>query len=144
MGLETEVVVWQPVGWGSSSFGHVSTNINGTTYSYGPSGMSVMATSAYMGRNSFRSGVGSVLGLSKQQEATLESCMKGDQGSYSATGNNCGDPLESCMQKLGISIGDSVFPASTGNALIDSGLVTEFNFYSATTPASGTSAPWAR
>ncbi len=37
-GLETEVTIWQPVGWGQSSFGHVSTNINGTTYSFGPDG----------------------------------------------------------------------------------------------------------
>lgn len=69
LGLLTEIVIWQPVAWGNSSFGHVSSNINGMTYSYGRGGMSVIPTANYMGRNSFRSGVGSVLGLTPQQEA---------------------------------------------------------------------------
>ncbi|MBT2773370.1 hypothetical protein J7J47_14170 [Halomonas sp. ISL-60] len=32
LGLETTVTIWRPVGRGASSFGHVSTSINDTTY----------------------------------------------------------------------------------------------------------------
>lgn len=38
-GLYTEVVFWEPVGFGSSSFGHVSVDVNGTTYSLAPGGI---------------------------------------------------------------------------------------------------------
>ena len=72
LGLLTEVTIWQPVGWGKSSFGHVSVNINGTTYSYSPSGMNILSTGQYLGLNNFGSGVGMVLNLTPEQEATLQ------------------------------------------------------------------------
>ena len=40
-GLYTEVVIWEPVGYVGSSFGHVSININGVTYSFAPGGLPV-------------------------------------------------------------------------------------------------------
>ncbi len=43
-GRETKLTVWQPVGWGASSFGHISVDINGTTYSFGPNGMNILPT----------------------------------------------------------------------------------------------------
>ena len=143
-GLETTVTVWQPVGWGLSSFGHVSTNINGTTYSYGPNGMSVLPTSDYLSMNDFRSGVGANLNLTPEQEARLQACMSSSRSSYNAVSNNCGTPIQDCLKELGHDLGWNVFPASVGNSLLDSGLVTGFEFYSATTPATGTSAPWAK
>src|SRR5690349_13974138 len=38
LGLFTEITVWNAVGIGESSFGHVSANINGANYSLGPGG----------------------------------------------------------------------------------------------------------
>lgn len=144
-GLETEIVIWQPVGWGQSSFGHVSTNINGTTYSYGPAGMTVTPTSDYLSRNSFRDGVGQVLNLTPEQESRLQACLAGNQGSYSSTGNNCGSPLQRCLNQLQLGTTFSnLLPVSLGNSLMDSGLVTQYNFYYPTRPAQGSSAPWAR
>lgn len=143
LGLYTEVTIWQPVGWGGSSFGHVSTNINGTTYSFGPKGMSVMPTSDYLDKNSFRDGVGAVLNLNPAQEAAVQACLSQAQGDYSSVNNNCGSPIQNCLNKLGFSFRD-LFPVSLGNDLANSGLVSGYNFYGATKPSSGSSAPWAR
>ena len=35
-GLYTEVILWNAVGHGESSMGHVSVVVNGTSYSWGP------------------------------------------------------------------------------------------------------------
>jgi len=143
-GLATTVAVWQPVGWGPSSFGHVSTDINGTSYSFGPSGMTIELTSKYLSRNAFRSGVGAKLNLNTKQEGLLQSCMSKSR-SYSTLTNNCGTPIQDCLKDIGYDLGWNLLPVSVGNSLLDyPGLVTGFDFYSATQPATGTSAPWAR
>jgi hypothetical protein len=88
LGLETTVYVWQPVGWGGSSFGHVSTDINGTTYSYGPSGMVILPTPDYLSKNSFRDGTGVQLNINPQQEKSIQACLSKPQGNYRAVGRN--------------------------------------------------------
>jgi RHS repeat-associated protein len=144
-GLETTVTVWQPVGWGQSSFGHVSTDINGTTYSFGPGGMSVLPTSDYLSKNAFRTGVGAKLNLKTEQETRLQACMSKSRSSFNTVANNCGTPIQDCLKELGYDLGWNLFPVSVGNSLLDyPGLVTGFDFYSATQPAKGTSAPWAK
>lgn len=145
LGLYSEVVVWQPAGWGSSSFGHVSTNVNGTTYSFGPGGMWVGPTGQYMGMNNFRSGVGTVVNLNPQQEQQFEACLKKPQGNYGAVANNCGAPPQYCLQNLGVNLGGyTPLPVNFGNNLMNSGSAQGFNFYPASSPANGSSAPWAR
>ncbi|GGW47573.1 hypothetical protein GCM10007158_05750 [Vreelandella hamiltonii] len=143
-GLETVVTIWQPVGWGASSFGHVSTSINDTTYSFGPSGMSILPTEVYLGNNSFRSGVGTTLNLSSEQESQLQSCMSNFNDSYNALKNNCGAPIQNCLRELGHDLGGNLLPVSLGNSLLDSELAKEVEFYPQTIPATGTSAPWAK
>lgn len=123
LGLYTEVVVWNGVGAGSSAFGHVSTNINGANYSWGPGGWdkTYPTASAYAARQQgFRSGSGTVLGLSPTQEAALAQCLKGSGGEYSSTSNNCGTSVQSCLAKVGVSVGNSMLPASLSNALSQS------------------------
>ncbi|EGK70167.1 hypothetical protein METUNv1_03554 [Methyloversatilis universalis FAM5] len=145
LGLESEVVIWQPAGWGSSSFGHVSVNINGTTYSFGPDGMWTGQTSQYMGMNSFRSGVGTMLKLTPQQEKKFEACLKNPQGNYNAVANNCGAPAQYCLQSIRINLGGfTPLPVNFGNNLINSGIGQSYNFYPASRPSTGSSAPWAR
>jgi uncharacterized protein RhaS with RHS repeats len=143
-GLLVEVIIWQPVGWGGSSFGHVSTNLNGTTYSYGPQGMSVMPTADYLSRNSFRDGVGAVLNLTPSQEASVQACLNESQGDYSSVNNNCGSPIQRCLNRLGITSFRDLLPVSFGNSLSNSGLVSGYNLYNATRSSNGSSAPWAR
>ena len=143
-GLATNVVIWQPVGFGASSFGHVSTDINGTTYSFGPSGMSVMPTSDYIARNGFRNGMAVGINLTPQQEAAVNACMSKPQGSYSVSGNNCGSPIQNCLKQVGIDTGNQTLPVSLGNRLLDMDVGNSFTEYPVSRPSNGWSAPWAR
>lgn len=133
-GLLTEAIIWEPVGWGKSSFGHVSVDVNGTTYSFGPKGMSILSTSNYIRRNDFRDGVGSILNITGAEEECFEECMKNYNGSYNRFLNNCGSPLQSCLKETGYDIGRSLLPVSIGHDLIDAGLVKGFRFYYSTKP----------
>jgi RHS repeat-associated protein len=115
LGLYTEVVVWDGVGIGSSSFGHVSTNVNGQNFSWGPGGWDTQsATAAEYNRRQqdFRGGTGVVLNLSPQQEAALASCMRASTDAYSAITNNCGNPVQQCLKAVGAGVGNSVLPSA--------------------------------
>lgn len=145
LGLRTEVTIWHPVGWGGSSFGHVSTDINGTVYSYGPDGMWEGPASEYYNKNGFRDGQGVVVPLTPMQEIRLLACMREEQGGYSATKNNCGSPIQSCLKKLGFDTDNQLLPVSLGNKLIGIGATLDNSSqHPATSPSTGWSAPWAR
>ena len=64
-GLKSGVTIWQPVGWGESSYGYVSTDINGITYSFGPKGMAILPSKDYLEKHSFRDGMKVLLNLRK-------------------------------------------------------------------------------
>ena len=124
-GLFTEVFVWNSVGFGNSAFGHVSTNINGQNYSSGPSGWdrTYPSSADYVARNrGFRGGTGYMLNLSPAQEAALGECLKGSTGSYSATSNNCGSSVQTCLARVGANVGSWMFPSMLGRALEQSPL----------------------
>jgi RHS repeat-associated protein len=115
LGLYTEVVVWNSVGIGSSSYGHISTNINDTNYSWGTGGWDTQYPSASQYNNrqlQFRGGSGVILNLTPQQEFALGACIKSHGGSYSPTNNNCGTPIQSCLDKVGAGVGNSVLPSN--------------------------------
>ena len=120
-GLRTEVTIWHPVGWGGSSFGHVSTDINGTVYSFGRDGMWTGKASNYYAKNNFRDGLGVLVPLTPDQEKKVEACMKKDRGSYDPISNNCGSPIQDCLKESGIDSGDQMFPANVGMSLLDQG-----------------------
>lgn len=131
-GLYTEIIVWSGVGFGSSAFGHVSANINGANYSFGPGGWdrTYPTASAYAARQqSFRSGSGTILGLSPGQEASLAQCLKSSNGEYSATSNNCGTSIQSCLAKAGVNVGSSLLPADLSNALSGSSAAVGQTYY---------------
>ncbi|TCP10558.1 RHS repeat-associated core domain-containing protein, partial [Simplicispira metamorpha] len=156
LGLATGVTIWQPVGLGSSSFGHVSTTINGTTYSYGPGGMTTLPQANYLAKNGFRDGTEVNLNLSPQQEANLAVCLARPQGDYNAATNNCGMPIQRCLAEVGMNdfytkgkstIGTNsrhVLPVDLGNGLLSSGSFGGTTQYPANRPVGGFSAPWAR
>jgi RHS repeat-associated protein len=124
LGLRIEVVVWQPYGWGQSSFGHVTTNVNGTSYSFGPDGMTIEPVQDYISRNTeFRSGIGPVLDLSADQEAAVENCLRQPQGNYNPFTNNCGSPIQRCLGQIGFPVRGRTLPVDLGNDLLDSGRV---------------------
>ena len=143
LGLRTGITVWQPVGWGESSFGHVSTDINGTTYSWGPGGMAVLPTFDYLGKNSFRSGVENTIKLTPMHEQDLKNFLSGPQGKYSPITNNCASPIQRGLKSLGIDTGGQILPVSLGNKLLDMGVTSGSQEFQAMSPATGTSAPWA-
>lgn len=70
--------------------------------------------------------------------------MSKSQGSYSATGNNCGSPIQNCLKQVGIDTGSQTLPVSLGNRLLDMGIVNGIKEYPASRPGGGRSAPWAR
>jgi len=148
-GLKTEVIIFEGVGWGGSSFGHVATNIDDTIYSWGPSGMSVMPYQDYMDRNTFRNAKGYTLNLSPEEQAQLEHRLmwqKG-KGSYGALGFNCTDPLERGLEDLGYDLGVNITPGSLHESISANGLIASEVFYgrNPNLPAPGPyqSAPWA-
>jgi hypothetical protein len=94
-GLYTNVTIWNGVGNGGSAFGHISVDVNGTTYSYGPGGMHIEGADAYQSRNQqFRGGRVLALDLDPEIEEALDRCLSGKQGNYNFLSNNCGDPVE--------------------------------------------------
>ena len=125
LGLETNVFMHAGAGWGGSSMGHVATDINGTTYTYGPDGMTVLPTDQYLERNDFRDTKALKLNLTFDQEEQLENRLAWQQGkgSYGALGHNCGDPLESGLEQLGFDMGVSVTPQGLYDALKEEGLI---------------------
>ncbi len=132
LGLYTEVIIWQPVGHGSSSFGHVSSNVNGTNYSWGPRGWDTnpSASNYVQNQQKFRSGVGVILNLTPDQERKLVECYAKKREEYSSLSNNCGDPHKDCLSEaLGASVSDSLFLVNIGNDLLDSPYYGGSTFY---------------
>jgi hypothetical protein len=128
-GLRTEIVIWAPVGTGQSSFGHISVDINGITYSMTPSGMKMIPRSEYFNINSFRDAIGLELNVTGAQESFIENYLKNNQSRYNLISNNCGDPIENALENLGYDLGINLFPNSLGASIIEQGLVGDYHFY---------------
>lgn len=148
LGLYTEIIIWQPIDWWTSSFGHVSSNVNGVNYSWGPNGWDTRYPKAddYANRQvSFRSGVGVILNLTPEQEQRLQECYKRSRDEYSPKSNNCADPHQDCLSEvLGLTLTDTLFPVSFGNALLDSPFYEGSTFYNGPDRKFGDDAPWAK
>lgn len=107
LGLYTEVIQWGPDGSWSGGWGHISGNINGQNYSFGPNGWDTKRPSAddYAERQTEgigRGGRGVVLDLTPEEESLLVACLNQSGKDYNPVSNNCGNPFRSCLQKLGI------------------------------------------
>lgn len=77
--------------------------------------------------------------------AVIKACYSRDQGSYSAFGNNCGDPHKTCLEEaLGSSISSSLLPVSIGSDLLDSPYYEGSTFYPGPQRGFWDDAPWAR
>lgn len=118
LGLYTEIIGWNGVGMGSSSFGHISVDINGTSYSYGPNGMDIRSIADYLGINDFRSGTGIILNLTSAQEEAFAKYLTGYFSQYGSTSNNCGSPVQNYLTQIGVlSGGGSLLPGNVMSAI---------------------------
>lgn len=150
LGLRTEVVVWEGVGLGTSFFGHMSIDINGTTYSFGPgtrSGNSTIGKFArddYFARNSFRAGTGLELLVSADQEQVLQAYLEGYTKPYSFPFNACTAPPRQALQELGLQTGTVLSPGWLGLRLINMGLVSKRTLYPAVITPEKQNAAWTK
>jgi len=102
-GEETIIIKWSPADKKGGRWGHISANINGKTYSFGPEGWSKKYSLAddYFRRQYItnrRSADITALYLSKSEEIQFEQCLRGHQH-YNAIFNNCGTPFVRCLGK---------------------------------------------
>ena len=145
-GFYTEIIVWQPVTWGSSSFGHISANVNGINYSWAPGGWdsNPSASSYAQNQEKFRSGVGTILRLTPDQEKKLIECYAKKRKDYNTFTNNCGDPHKECLKEAtGMTFSDSNFPVNIGNDLLNSIYLDRLKFYQGPSRDYWRDAPWA-
>ena len=123
-GLDVAVTIWNPVGNGESSFGHVSTDINGKNFSWGPGGYDSRypSSQAYNSRQmSFRGGKTYFFTTTPQEDAQISHCLNIQTlGSYGLLLNNCAAPIQRCFPTDFKIPGDKVFPSSLGNDLSNS------------------------
>ena len=100
------ITPWATDGSGSGAWGHISGNINGHNFSWGPDGWdSRDSASDYINRQInyvHRDGIGVVLDLSPYEEYRLVSFLRQKKGPYGGITNNCGNPWISCLQQLGL------------------------------------------
>jgi len=107
LGLYTEVIQWGPSPRKEGSWGHISGNINGTNWSFGPRGWDKTYPSAedYANRQSEpeidRGGRGVILDLSPAEEILLARCLASFRD-YSGVRNNCGNPWVRCLERIGV------------------------------------------
>ena len=106
LGLYTEIIVWGQAPGLTSSWGHMSGNINGRNYSFGPDGWDKTYKTAedYINRQGSsdidREGRGIILRLTPTQEGELAQCVS-SFSNYHAGTNNCANPWLQCLQKGG-------------------------------------------
>lgn len=128
--VTVEIIIWEPVSWGGSSFGHVSGSVNGINYSFSPKGMGPRNVDQYIQSNiGFRSGLGFVLNLTEKQATSFQSCLEKQKGEYDIIANNCTNQFKDCLLLDGIDLGNPLFPVDLGRALLKSRKLERIKFY---------------
>ncbi len=136
-GLETEIVQWGDGGGLAGTWGHISGNINGDNWSFGPGGWDTKRPnfSDYVERQTGpkidRGGRGIILDLSPEEEVSLVACL-GNSGEYGYIANNCGRPWVKCLEKMNIIDSTNkakVLPYDVYNIISDSPRVIKFTTY---------------
>jgi len=139
-GLRTEVLLFDPVGHGTSSEGHSAISINGTTYSFGPGGWATLPDAEFLAANTkFRSGTGLVLNLDDIEEQHLLQWIatsKQSKPPFEPTRQNCTTMIRNALNDA-THLGDFpviVTPWQLKAELMarELALTGEINFYAAT------------
>jgi len=136
-GLDADVFIWKPLPYESglpsygklhSTFGHVSVQVEGASFSLGPNGMNVDPDYPAMQR-SLRGAVLHRIKLTQHQDAELVSCLKASDSNYSSITNNCAAPVQNCLRRMGLGLSplNAVFPATLNVMLFASPLTESSN-----------------
>lgn len=132
---EVEVIIWDPAGWGASSFGHVSVVVregaDAMSYSLAPGGCDIRAFAKYLAKQDFRNGYGLILRLNEPQTASVANYFRHRLAcEYSFLGknpdgtNNCTTPIQRALQSAGVQLnGFSIMPRALGINLWNRSLV---------------------
>ncbi|WP_417069864.1 RHS repeat-associated core domain-containing protein [Niveibacterium terrae] len=138
MGLDREVIFWNPLPHPASVMGHVSSRQgDGSNNSYGESGWdrTYPSADAYINRQTDglgRGGIGAVIALNHEQDTIFDRCMaaeKKNSGSYNAMTNNCTSAAQACLMEARVKINPSILPSSFRDELFKSGSVRTVNWY---------------
>ncbi len=85
--------------------------VDGTSYSFGRTGLDVRSREDYLRRNSFRTGYSMVLNLTPEEEERFVASMMEFEGeSYNFLLRNCADLPEQALESLGYQLGPNVSP----------------------------------
>jgi hypothetical protein len=132
---EVEVIIWDPVGFGESSFGHASVVIRrgttATSYSLGPRGCDIKAFDRYLAQQDFRNGYGLVLRLDERQTTVVVAYFEASMACEyrfldrnSEHVNNCTTPIQRALARAGVTLnGFSIMPRALGLNLWNRSLV---------------------
>jgi len=137
LGLDADVFIWKPLPYEGglpsygklhSTFGHVSVQVDGASFSLGPSGMNTDPNYPTTQR-SLRGAVSHRIRLTQLQDAELLSCLKSSDQNYSSISNNCAAPIQNCLRKMGLGLSplNAVFPATLNVMLFGSALTESSN-----------------
>lgn len=135
-GLETEVLMNAPNGWGPSSMGHVAVNVNGRVYSFarsptGGSDMEITTMSNYWVNNDTSDIMGVQLLLSAEQEAGLETTLQwiGTNKRWGPVANNCVRAAGSALAANGVWVPGTIFPSEFIRSLLTHPSAVGTSFY---------------
>lgn len=134
LGLDREIVFWNPLPNRSSMFGHVSSvGGNGQNFSFGTGGWDTRypTAAAYAQRQTQgvgRGGLGVVVAMTPDQDAAFDACMQGEKdsptmGGYNLASNNCTTAAQGCLIQAGIGIPVVMSPVQFRNNLFDANVV---------------------
>jgi hypothetical protein len=117
---KAELLIFQPVGDGQSSLGHVAIEISGLLYSWAPGGLHLTTKEEYLAANRFRDATGYPLRLTDDETKRLESYILkyANAAKYNPATANCTDMVEQGLEALGYDIGLTVLPTQLQKALI--------------------------
>jgi hypothetical protein len=108
------------VGKGESSFGHLSSSVGDTMYSWGPGGMTIEPRETYLRRNRFRGALERTLKLAPEEKQQFEKNLRdyGTDHEYGVFDANCADPAEEALERLGYPMGVRLTPKDIQDAVV--------------------------
>ncbi|WP_369935402.1 RHS repeat-associated core domain-containing protein [Xanthomonas tesorieronis] len=140
LGLDRQIIFWNPLPNPGSMFGHVSSvGGNGQNYSFGELGWDTTYPTAdkYIQRQTQkvgRGGLGVMIEMNPKQDAKFDACMAGEKsnptmGSYKLPSNNCTTAAQACLVQAGVPVPMSMSPAQLQENLFDANLVKSIIHY---------------
>ena len=140
LGLDRQIIFWNPLPNPGSMFGHVSSvGGNGENYSFGELGWDTHYPTAndYIQRQTQkvgRGGLGVMVDMNAKQDAKFDSCMASEKstptmGPYKLPSNNCTTAAQACLVQAGVPVPMSMSPAQLQENLFDANLVKSIIHY---------------